>query len=41
MPFILKHLSLGSEWWPVVPLNIDHSKLTAIADLLDAAIAAK
>jgi hypothetical protein len=27
------------EWWKVEPLNIDHSKLTALPDLLDEAIA--
>jgi hypothetical protein len=27
------------EWWEVEPLNIDHSKLTALPDLLDEAIA--
>ncbi|MFZ6679676.1 hypothetical protein [Undibacterium sp. Tian12W] len=36
-----EHMSVWvPEWWQVDPLKIDHEKLTARPDLLDAAVAA-
>lgn len=34
-----EHMSVWvPEWWQVAPLKIDHAQLTALPDLLDAAI---